>query len=150
MLHDTNSKRICFPLLNPVDRRQSWRRWRVIETGLKQEWTDEHSLILESSGVVSQSVPPLKCASPYPQDLRWFKSGALSTRSVGNKTCLAMIQPGVSPCLYHSTVDGCFLFWIVALLLAVAMLLKLAARKLNPGAARKPGTTDANIFVSGC
>lgn len=46
---------------------------RVIETKVTQKWIDDIHL-LESSGVVSESVPPLMCVSSHQQDLRNFKN----------------------------------------------------------------------------
>lgn len=46
---------------------------RVIETKATQKWIDDIHL-LESSGVVSESVPPLMCVSSHHQDLRNFKN----------------------------------------------------------------------------
>lgn len=49
----------------------------LIETEVKQEEMDGHSLDGEHSGVASKAVPSLICVSPYHWDLRPFKTGCL-------------------------------------------------------------------------
>lgn len=44
--------------------------------------------LMESTGVMSRSVPLMICVSPYHWDLRWLKIRIPYNRSVSNKTCI--------------------------------------------------------------
>ena len=61
-------------------RRQRMWRERLIETEVKQEWTDGQSMDAERCGVVSKSVPSLICVSSQHRDLRRLKTIIPSTK----------------------------------------------------------------------
>ena len=79
----------------------------------------------------SKSVPPLICGSPYQQELRCFKTGIISARSVSNKTCPLINTTGYFTLAFHSTEIGvsrsksdsygCSLVWTVAMLLTLSL-----------------------------
>ena len=51
----------------------------------------------------AKPVPSLTCVSSNHQDLRWFQTSILSTRSVSNKLTYLLIQSGVLLCMFIAT-----------------------------------------------
>ena len=62
--------------MNIIDDFLSGCYW-FVETEVKQEWTDRHSLV-KNGGVVSKSVPLLISGSSHHCELRGFKTDILS------------------------------------------------------------------------
>ena len=108
----------------------------MIETEVKNEWTDRCALDGAHSGVVSQSVTPFICVFSYHQDLRRFKTGILST-----KPAYLWAQLAVFTLPFHSTEIrvsrsnwdsySCSLLWAVAIPLGVAMSVTLSLGNAN-------------------
>lgn len=61
---------------------------------------------MQSTSVMSRSVSPLIRVSRYHSDLRWLKSGTLSTRLVSHKTCLLITISSQFTLPYHRTKIG--------------------------------------------
>lgn len=99
-----------------AEERGGERRWRgrAIETEVKQEWTEGHSLVVECQNSVQVCSLVYACL-PLPLRLQ-TNLAFISTRSVSNKTSL----------LINNTSDWLFFILLrVVRLLAVAMLLML-------------------------